>query len=63
MVEEILELSESFKSKEAQAKLDELLTYRMDSGLETKLQVIKNKFRMYDDDGAEDLLNEIVASL
>ena len=59
-VREILEASESFKSKEAREMLDELLNYRLDENIESKLNVIKNKYRMYDDDGAEDLLNEIL---
>lgn len=63
VLQEILELSESFKSKEAQAKLDELLECRIDASLEANLHVIKNKFRMYDDDGAETLLNEALATL
>jgi len=62
-LKEILEMSESFNSKEAQVKLDELLTYRVDAALEVSLTIIKNKFRMYDDDGAEDMLNEILNTL
>ncbi len=62
-LEEILELSEAFKAKEAASKLDELLKYKLEPKVSETLEEVKLQFKMYNDDGAEDLLNDLLASL
>ncbi len=62
-VQEVLNLSESFKSKEAAMKLDEILNCKIDTNIEVRLRIIKNKFKMYDDDGAEQLLSELLETI
>lgn len=56
----ILELSEDFRSKEAYNELQELLDYKLDDDIQDSLEDIALKFKMYDDDGAEEELTSLL---
>lgn len=56
----ILELSENFRSKEAYNELQELLDYKLDDDIQDSLEDIALKFKMYDDDGAEEELTSLL---
>jgi len=56
----ILELSEDFRSKEAYNELQELLDYKLDDDIRDSLEDIALKFKMYDDDGAEEELTSLL---
>ncbi len=57
---EILKLVESFKSKDALKKLEDLLGYEHEETTREKLQMIKKYLTLYDDDAAEDALREML---
>ncbi len=59
-ISEILKLSEDFKSKQAAKKLEELLAYEMPRELRQELKEIQKRYKMYDDDSAEDKLHELL---
>ena len=61
--EEALDLLENFKSKECQAKVDELLAYKLDEKAFDYLNKTKMKLKMYADDDAEDILREAIEVL
>ncbi len=59
-IHKILELSENFRSKEAYNELQELLDYKLDDDIQDSLEDIALKFKMYDDDGAEEELTSLL---
>ncbi len=59
-IEEILELLEDFKPKDAASKLDALMEFSISAETKKVLQSIRTKLKLYDDDGAEDLLHELL---
>ena len=62
-VYDIISLSEAFKTKEAAEMVDKLLKYELDPYAEAMLSDIKTKYKMYDDDGAEELLHNLRTEL
>lgn len=60
VVEGIIEMSEDFKSKEAAEAVDKLLRYEQEPEIEEMLIDIRMKYKLYDDDGAEDMLHELI---
>ncbi len=58
-VMDIIFLSESFMSKEAAEMVDKLLCYDVEPQYEEILNTVKMKYKMYDDDGAEDALHQL----
>ena len=56
----ILELSEDFRSKEAYNELLDLMNYKLDDEIQGVLEDIALKFKMYDDDGAEEELTSLL---
>ncbi len=62
-VEEAYNLSLDFKSKEAADVIDNLLKYQLDDDIEEKLVDIRMKFKLYDDDKAEELLEKLLQEL
>ena len=59
----ILELSEDFRSKEAYSELQDLLEYKLDDEIQDSLEDIALKFKMYDDDGAEEEITRLLESI
>lgn len=59
----ILDALEDFKSKEAMAGVNELLTYKIGADIRTAVNNIKNKLKLYDDDAAEELLRDLIETL
>ena len=59
----ILELSEGFRSKEAYSELQDLLEYKLDDRIQDTLEDIALKFKMYDDDGAEEEITRLLESI
>ena len=55
-----LEKLESFKSKDCAHIIEGLLKYQLDPNEMTKLREIQDQLRMYEDDKAEELLNELI---
>lgn len=62
-VSDIICLSESFRTKEAAEVVDKLLRYEIDSQAEKILSDVRMKYKLYDDDGAEELLHQLLESL
>ena len=62
-VEEAYNFSLDFKSKEAADVIDNLLKYQLDEDIEKKLVDIRMKFKLYDDDKAEELLEKLLQEL
>lgn len=60
---DILEQVEDFNSKEAKAKLEDLLEYKVGPDIRQSLNEIHTKLKMYDDDAAEELLSALVSRL
>lgn len=59
----ILELSEDFRSKEAYNELQDLMNYKLDEEIQSVLEDVALKFKMYDDDGAEEELTRLLESI
>ncbi len=62
-VQEIVHLSEDFKSKEAAEQVDRLLQHKLDEETEKILNTVRMKYKLYDDDSAEDLLHDLILQL
>lgn len=62
-LQKILELSEDFRSKEAYNELQDLLEYKLDGEIQDSLEDIALKFKMYDDDGAEEEITRLLESI
>lgn len=62
-LQKILELSEDFRSKEAYNELQDLLKYKLDGEIQDSLEDIALKFKMYDDDGAEEEITRLLESI
>lgn len=63
MLNRTLELSENFQSKEAYNEVQDILQYKLDKEIQDKLEDIALKFKMYDDDGAEEELKELLSKI
>ncbi len=59
----ILQLSEDFRSKEAYNDLNQLLKYKLDEDVESDIEDILVKFKMYDDDAAEEKLRTLLEKI
>ncbi len=62
-VKEIFCLSENFKSKEAAEQVEGLLQHKLDEDTEKILNTVRMKYKLYDDDAAEELLHELIMQL
>ena len=62
-VQEAIELSEDFKSKEAAEAVDKMLRHSLPEAVEKKLSDVRMKYKLYDDDAAEGLLHELLDEL
>jgi len=63
VLHQILEFSESFNSKEAANLADSLQNYELSEEVEKQVADIRMKYKLYDDDGAEDLLHSLIESI
>ncbi len=59
----ILQLSEDFRSKEAFNDLNQLLKYKLDEDIEKDIEDICVKFKMYDDDAAEEKIKTLLEKI
>ena len=59
-ISDILDLSESFRTKEAAEMIDKLMHYDLPAEVEKALSATRMKYKLYDDDGAEDLLHQLL---
>ena len=59
-VREALEKLQDFKSKECAHIVESLLKYKLDGNELTRLREIQDQLKMYEDDKAEELLNEMI---
>ena len=55
-----LDSVENFRSKECARRVEELLKYNLDSGVEAKLKEAQELLKMYEDDAVEKLLGELL---
>ncbi len=58
-IEEILSFSENFEGEEARNALGSLMRHDLPNEVEETLSEVNVKFKMYDDDGAEELLHQL----
>lgn len=58
-----LEKLEHFHSKECAVQLEKLQKYRLEDAVKEKLEEIKEKLKLYEDDEAEQLLHELLKKL
>lgn len=63
LVEDALDALEHFKSKECKEKLEWLLNHELDAKLRQALIEIQYKLQLYEDDDAEELLQELIQKL
>ncbi len=61
-LQEILEDIENFRSKEAAAKVEQLLSKHLEKSVNQCLKDVRNKLKMYDDDTAEELLRAFLGA-
>lgn len=62
-LQRILQLSEDFRSKEAFNDLNQLLKYKLDEDIEKDIEDICVKFKMYDDDAAEEKIKTLLEKI
>lgn len=58
-----LEALENFKSKEAIHQIDSILEYGLEKGVEEKVEEVRTKLKMYEDDEAEEMLRRLLEEL
>ncbi|MCM1558157.1 MAG: ATP-binding protein [Butyrivibrio sp.] len=59
-IERALKALENFRSKESARMIEELLKHRLEPELAGKLKEIQEQLKMYEDDGAEELLRKLL---
>lgn len=59
-IREALNSVENFHSRECARRVEELLKYELDYGVEAKLKEVQEQLKMYEDDAAERLLGELL---
>lgn len=62
-VEAALRELEDFRSKECASTVAELLSHVLSQDIESSLRAIQGQLRLYEDDNAEDLLNQLLCKL
>ncbi|MCM1540063.1 MAG: ATP-binding protein [Blautia sp.] len=55
-----LDSVENFRSKECAHRVEELLKYDLDQGVEARLKEVQEQLQMYEDDAVESLLRELL---
>ena len=60
---EILDDVENFRSKDAAAKVEKLLSENIEKSVNECLKDVRNRLKMYDDDTAEDLLRAFLENV
>lgn len=58
-----LDSVENFRSKECARRVEELLKYHLDQGVEARLREVQEQLKMYEDDAVESLLRELLGWL
>lgn len=62
-IESALERLEDFHAKECTYKIEEILEYRLEAGIKTALEKVKEQLRLYEDDAAEQMLRELIEQI
>lgn len=60
-IRDALDSLENFQSKECARKIGELLKCHLDSGVRAQLEAVQEQLKIYEDDKAEQLLNQILS--
>ena len=60
LIKEALESLENFHAKDCACKIEELLTYQLQSDIEKKLTEIQGLLKLYEDEAAEQALRELL---